>query len=122
LSGEDLDQIDNFQNKLEQAVEAGDVQSVGSFNHQIHRAINKASGSQRLTSVLKSTVNYVPLKYFEQIPGWAEASAHDHAPILKALRTEDANACRETMSEHIRHIGTLLIDHLDQIGRLDPAS
>lgn len=119
LTGADLDRVDQLQAELEAAAAAGDVATVDACNHQIHRAINKAPDARRLASVLSSTVNYVPLRYFEQIPGWSDASAHDHAPILAALRRRDADACREHMAEHVGHIGRLLVDHLDEIGVLE---
>jgi DNA-binding GntR family transcriptional regulator len=116
LTDEDIDCMESWQQELVTAAAAADVGAVDRLNHQIHRMINKASGSQRLARVLNSTVNYVPLKYFEQIPGWSEASAHDHAPILKALRAKDAEASRKAMCEHVQHIGALLIEHLETAG------
>ncbi len=118
----DMDTLDSFQQKLESAADNGDVQAVDSFNHQIHRAINKASDSERLASVLNSTVNYVPLRYFQQIPGWVEASVHDHAPIFTALRAKSPAKAQDAMAEHVWHIGNLLVEHLASLGRLDPAA
>ena len=50
------------------------------------------------------------------IEEWAEASAHDHEPIFRALEAGDADAARLAMAEHIQHIGLLLTEYLEQRG------
>ena len=105
-----------MQGQLEAAAAAGDVAEVDTLNHKIHRAINIIPDAQRLTSLLGITVHYVPLNYFGNIDGWAEASAHDHEPVFQALESGDADLARSAMAEHIRHIGRLLTDYLEQRG------
>jgi DNA-binding GntR family transcriptional regulator len=101
-----------LQAQLEKAADAGDVAAVDTLNHEIHRRINKASGSSRLAALLNQTVQYVPLHFFGAIEGWAQASAHDHSPIFDALAAADARQARKAMSAHIAHIGELLEAHL----------
>ncbi len=115
----DMDQLDKYQEGLEAASVRGDVESVDDFNHQIHLAIYAAAHSERLSSLLNSTVTYVPLRYiFQQVPNWDQTSVHDHGAILKALRTKSAANARDAMTEHVWNIGNLLIDHLEVLGRL----
>jgi DNA-binding GntR family transcriptional regulator len=102
----------DIQKRLEEAAQAGLVADVDALNHEIHRRINVASGSFRLAALLKQTVQYVPLRFFGTVDGWSEASAHDHGAVFAALEAGDVDATREAMSAHIRHIGELLIDHL----------
>jgi DNA-binding GntR family transcriptional regulator len=52
------------------------------------------------------------LRFFGTIEGWSHASAHDHSAIFDALDARDAEAARQAMSDHIVHIGTLLVAHL----------
>lgn len=118
IEDEDVRQLDALQQDLASSVNRGQFDEVDRLNHQIHRHINKLSNSHRLASALRSIVNYVPLKFFDLIPGWAEASAHDHAPILQALRDRDPDAARGAMAAHVLHIGSLLVEHLDQNGVL----
>ena len=101
-----------LQEQLARAAESGDAAAVDAYNHEIHRRINKASPSNRLGILLNQTVQYVPLRFFGTIEGWADASAHDHSAIFDAIEAGDADAARAAMSAHIVHIGELLLKHL----------
>ena len=118
MDAEELARIQGIQGELEAAAKGGEISRVDRLNHEIHRSINTASDSARMAAMLQQTVMYVPLGFFARIEGWAEASAHDHEPIFAALRSRDADAARSTMAEHIRHIGTLLVDHLNDHGAM----
>ncbi len=101
-----------LQAKLEDAADHGDAATVDQVNHEIHRRINKSAGSSRLAGLLNQTVQYVPLRFFGTIEGWSQASAHDHSAIFDAIEARDADAARRAMSDHIVHIGSLLVTHL----------
>ncbi len=118
LMAEDVDRLEGIQRQLEGAALSGDIAQVDRLNHEIHRKINTASNSFRMTRLLRQTVQYVPLGFFNRIEGWADASAHDHAPIFTSLRARDPDAAREAMAEHMRHVGRLLLDHLLTQGTL----
>lgn len=119
LTAEDVAALRRTHTELERAFEAGEHERVERLNHEIHRTINRADGTGRMTSLLSLTVQYVPRKYYGRVDGWAHASAHDHADIFEALETRDADAARRAMVEHARHIGALLVDHLRSSGALD---
>jgi DNA-binding GntR family transcriptional regulator len=101
-----------LQGQLEDAADRGNVTAVDAVNHEIHRRINKASSSPRLAALLNQTVQYVPLRFFGTIDGWSQASAHDHSAVFDALDARDGDAARKAMSDHIVHIGDLLVMHL----------
>jgi DNA-binding GntR family transcriptional regulator len=121
LDAEAIEQLRRLQKDLDTAAKKGDVTAVGELNDQIHRRINKSSRSDRLAALLKHTVQYVPLRFFGNVEGWAQASAQDHSAVLDALAAGDAEKARDEMSRHIRHIGELLIAHL-QSQRQTPGS
>lgn len=112
LTDAEIDRLGSVQDELTEAERAGETDLVDSLNHEIHRTINKASGSARMASLLNLTVNYVPLRFFGTIEGWPSASAHDHGEILAAVRARDPQAARTAMTAHIEHIGELLVAHL----------
>jgi len=107
-----------IRNRLLDAVERGETETetetetVERLNHDIHRAVNRAGGVGRLTSLLNLTAPYVPRNYYGRVQGWDHASAHDHEDIFPALETGDRESARAAMTRHVRHIGTLLIAHL----------
>lgn len=118
LGDDELDHLATLQHRIVEAERAGDAQLVDGLNHEFHRTINKASESSRMASLLNLTVSYVPLRFFGRIEGWPAASAHDHMAVLAALRSRDAAAARAAMSEHIHHVGELLVEHLATQGIL----
>lgn len=122
LPGSEVDRLRAVQRELETAARAGDATRVDQLNHEIHRTINKAPTAHRLTSMLTMTVHYVPLGYFGRVEGWADASSHDHDAIFDALAQRDPEAARAAMSEHVTHVGRLLIDHLTERGAFAPAT
>lgn len=119
MTPEDVARLRQYQERLSAAFEHGDVTDVDRLNHAVHRQINLASNSTKLTQLLLQTVRYVPLGFFEQIDGWADASAHDHEPIIDALGNRSRPRARKTMATHIQHIGSILIDHLRSKGTID---
>lgn len=121
LESAGIERLEQVQARLEAAARDRDADLVDRLNHEIHRTINRSSGSSRLTTLLALTVHYVPLGFFGRIEGWAEASAHDHSAVFAALRARDAEAARTAMAGHIRHIGRLLVDHLRAEGVLAEA-
>lgn len=118
LPDAEIDRMMAVQVDLDEAVRRGDTAAVDSHNHEIHRTINRASGSKRMAMLLRVTVQYVPLGFFGKVPGWAQASSHDHAAIFEALKRRDAPTARQAMTDHIMHIGDLLVEHLDSRGIL----
>src|SRR6185437_13391604 len=112
LDDAEILRLRELQELLERAAESGDAAAVDAYNHEIHRRINKASPSTRLGILLKQTVQYVPLRFFATIDGWADASAHDHSAIFDAIAAGDSEGARAAMSAHIVHVGELLQTHL----------
>jgi DNA-binding GntR family transcriptional regulator len=112
LDAQAVGALRDLQAKLEEAADRGDAAAVDRANHEIHRRINKASASHRLTALLNQTVQYVPLRFYGAIDGWSQASAHDHSAIFDALAARAPDAARKAMSAHIEHVGDLLIAHL----------
>lgn len=121
LTDADLEHLDSVQQALSAAVARGDSDAVVHLNHQLHRAVNRAATSPKLTWFLNLAVRYVPSRFFASIEGWDDAAAHDHAALIRALRAHDADAARSAMEDHIRHAGELLVSHLMRVGATAPA-
>ncbi|NMH97918.1 GntR family transcriptional regulator [Pseudonocardia acidicola] len=119
LPAEETAGIRGVQAELEAAAARGEAARVDELNHEIHRTINRAAGAHRLTSMLNLFVHYVPRNYYGQVPGWSDATTHDHEAIFAALEARDPDAARAAMTEHIRHIGRLLSEHLQGKGVFD---
>ncbi len=91
------------------------IAEIESLNFEFHRIIYQAANSAKISWVLGILLRYVPFHFQEQIPGWVEASVHDHGPILDALEERDAESVRKAMQEHIEHGGAILVEHLERV-------
>lgn len=116
ITDDDLEHLDDVQESLSAAVDRGDSEAVAHLNHQLHRGVNRMATSPKLAWFLSLSVRYVPSRFFASIEGWEEASSHDHAAVLAALRARDADAARSAMEEHVRHASELLVSHLVRVG------
>jgi DNA-binding GntR family transcriptional regulator len=102
-------------------VAATDADAQASWNHEFHKRINRAGGSRRLVSVLGLLSRSLPVRYFEFVPGWAEASARHHERILAALEQRDAHEAQRIMEHHVTEGGELAVGILQEMGYWDGA-
>lgn len=111
--------LNEFQEALEAAALAGEIGRLEALNHAFHRLINRAADAPKVAWLLSVGARYVPRRFYATITGWPEASARDHAAIISALATRDADAARESMASHVRHAGELLAQHLERTAKND---
>ncbi|MHB8463930.1 MAG: GntR family transcriptional regulator [Acidimicrobiales bacterium] len=114
------DELGRIDAAINLAAAAADVDEVERLNHAFHRLVNLAADSPKLSWMLSVSVRFAPRRFYATIPGWAEASARDHASILAAVRAGDAEAARAAMHRHIEHAGRLLAAHFDDPARSSP--
>jgi DNA-binding GntR family transcriptional regulator len=100
-------------------VAAPDADEQAYWNHEFHKRINRAGGSRRLVSVIALLSRSLPVRYFEFVPGWAEASARHHARILSALEQRDAHEAQRIMEHHVIEGGELAVGILQEMGYWD---
>jgi DNA-binding GntR family transcriptional regulator len=103
----------------ESFVAASDADAQAKWNHEFHKRINRAGGSQRLVSVLALLSRSLPVRYFEFAPGWAETSARHHERILVALEQRDAHEAQRLMEHHASESGELAVGILEEMGYWD---
>lgn len=108
-----------LQAELEVAAAAGEIGRLEALNHAFHRLINRAADAPKVAWLLSVGARYVPRRFYATITGWPDASARDHAAIIAALATSDADAARDSMSSHVRHAGELLAQHLERTAKTD---
>lgn len=119
LTADDVAELERLQRELDAAARRGGSDEVFRINHRIHRAVHRPGMSNRLASQLRTTLRYVPRRYYGEVPGWVQASTDDHAAIFAGLRERDAGAARAAMAGHMRHVGRLLVDHLEGLGAFE---
>ena len=106
---------------LERAVEERDADRIAALEYQFHRTINVAADSRKLAYVLRSASHYLPRRFFTADEHWRDAVNKDHAVILTAIETGDAEAAQRAMEAHVLDGQQRLVAHLDEIGFWAPA-
>jgi DNA-binding GntR family transcriptional regulator len=115
IDADSLAAVEVLQARLETVAAADEGRAFEQLNDDFHARINDSARSPRLVWLYNAAL---PLpRYFSTIPGWIEASLRDHRRILAALRAHDVEGSRSLMSDHVRHAGELLVQHLKQDGR-----
>ena len=108
----DVRALENLQTDLDAAAERRDYDRVEQLNFEFHRTIYRLARAPKISWLLGATLRYAPREFFAAVPGWPEASAHDHHAVLTALRDLDGEAARAAMSKHVTGAGALLAEHL----------
>lgn len=103
-----------IQKELEDAAQRDDITTVEELNFEFHRALYRLAASPKILWLLRATLRYAPRRFYPTIGGWPESTVHDHADIIVALRSADAEAARAAMLAHIRVAGDLLAKHLQE--------
>jgi DNA-binding GntR family transcriptional regulator len=102
----DLNELNEVHQAHVEAASAGD--GTESLNHHFHRRINLVADAPRLAWMLSISTKFAPRRFFATVPGWAEASAREHAAIIEAIADRDAGQARAAMMRHVENAGDLL--------------
>jgi DNA-binding GntR family transcriptional regulator len=115
MGPDDLRQLTEVHEALRKAAADGDGELVENLNHDFHRRINLTAGAPRLAWMLSISTKFAPRRFFATIPGWSMASAQDHAAIISAISSRDAEAARAAMMQHMENAGELLAANFDSV-------
>jgi DNA-binding GntR family transcriptional regulator len=109
-------QLESINQSFEQASSDDDVEAMARFGHAFHRAINLAADSPRLTLLMGSVANQLPLRFYAAIEGRLHDTEEQHPPLLEAVRGRKVRKVRSLMEQHILGGADRLIETLEQRG------
>lgn len=109
--------VDDF----EAATTTGDADGVVSAQYAIHRSINRASSSDKLSRFLSNAARYMPYRLYAEDPAWRAHALEDNRRMLEALRAGDLDVAHEVVDREFSNGARLLIDHLEKAGVWDEA-
>jgi DNA-binding GntR family transcriptional regulator len=92
------------------------AQRVAELNNEFHRTVNQIPDASRLRWFLRAATRYIPRRYYEEVPGWVEASVAEHSALLEALERHDAVAAEQHTVEHVLRAGRMVVTHLSDVG------
>jgi DNA-binding GntR family transcriptional regulator len=123
LAGDaDIDELEALHLELIAAAKRNDLEELEAKNHEFHRHINRLAQSRKLLWALGMVTQYVPRRFYADIPGWPQSTVDDHSMILKAIRSRDPENIGRAVRAHLEHAGELLASHFDaRLEGLTPA-
>ena len=104
---------------FETAAVTGDPDRVVSAQYAIHRSINRASRSDKLSRFLNNAARYMPYRLYAEDPDWRSTALEDNRRMLEALRTGDVETAHAVVDREFTNGADLLIAHLQRAGVWD---
>lgn len=104
---------------FESSATAGDADGVVHAQYAIHRSINRASQSDKLSRFLSNAARYMPYRLYAEDPQWRETALEDNRRMLEALQAGDLDTAHEVIDSEFASGARLLIEHLDRAGVWD---
>jgi DNA-binding GntR family transcriptional regulator len=92
-----------------------------SLNYEFHRVINRAGGSRRLLSVLRTLSNSMPSQFFASNSEWGfrDQTFDEHDQIVEFIRSGDGAGARAALTNHFEHTGQQAVRTLQSAGFWD---
>ncbi|ASU78286.1 GntR family transcriptional regulator [Actinopolyspora erythraea] len=113
ITEERLERLRTLQHELSRADESGDTATAAESLTRFHRELGEASGAHKLAWFFELASRYAPREQALAAAGWPRSCVREHGAVLRALESGDPGSAEETMREHLRTLGKLLIDYLD---------
>lgn len=85
------------------------------MNHEFHRIINRAAGSQRIVSMMQLLGRSLPMPYQDFPAEWLEEANRQHQDIVEAFRRRDTLATQRAMEQHINASARHAIEVLERL-------
>lgn len=99
----------------ERMLAADNLNEQQDLNHEFHRMINRAAGSQRMSSMLQLLSRSLPMPYQDFPPEWLEEANRQHREIVEAFRRRDTLAAQRAMEQHINASARHAIEVLEAL-------
>lgn len=105
--------------EFETADRLADADGIIRAQYAIHRSINLAARSDKLSRFLSNAGRYLPYGLYAEDPEWRAAALEDNRRMLEALRTGDVATAHSVVDEEYGKGARLLITHLERAGVWD---
>lgn len=109
MTPEKLEEITRLRDEVAEAItQDGDIALA---NWRFHRAINLASESQRLITLLAQTGRLIPANFFKLFPAQIPCTMEDHIGLVDSLANRDHAQAGERMIRHFNNARQMLVEH-----------
>jgi len=107
MTTEQIEEVRALAERVRAAAAGG--QDLAGPNFLFHRAVNRASDSVRLLTLLRQTGRIIPTDFFHLVPEQSTCALPEHDEIVAALAARDAAGARRIAEEHLVTAGRLLV-------------
>lgn len=101
------------------AAARADADGVVRAQYAIHRSVNRASQSDKLSRFLSNAARYLPYRLYAEDEVWRAAALQDNLRMLEALRTGDVGTAHAVIDAEFSNGARLLVSHLERAGVWD---
>ncbi|MBA4393869.1 MAG: hypothetical protein C0407_09985 [Desulfobacca sp.] len=103
ISPEKLKAIGNLLDRMDRAMEAGDIESFSELDYEFHHALGQTAGNRILFKTLENIKDLLRYQQsmINQLPNIVQSSAVSHREIFEAIRRKDAVSAGSAMTKHI---------------------
>ena len=112
MDDEDLAALSDLHDRMMNAADLAEQQRM---NHEFHRIINRAAGSQRIVSMMQLLGRSLPMPYQDFPVEWLEEANRQHKDIVEAFRQRDTLAAQRAMEQHINASARHAIEVLERL-------
>ncbi|MCX8117449.1 MAG: GntR family transcriptional regulator [Desulfobacterota bacterium] len=105
ISDKELDQLNRFIQKAEEALKRGKIGEVFKWNTRFHDALHSMIGDKRQLLRLMVDIRKFVLRYRKdtlRYPDGGKRAVEGHRKVIMALQLRDPDLCERVMREHIR--------------------
>lgn len=95
ITDADIDELEELNAALAEAVSRRDPEAVMSAEFAFHRALNRPAGRVKLAWFLLHAARYMPPLVYAADQTWGTAAVENHRQLIAALRVRDAPAAAE---------------------------
>ncbi len=99
--GVDISQIEEVYMLSEETMKNNDYKAYSDLNQSFHMAIWETAGNSKIISILSTMWNGLSMGYQVSEEEYAKTSFSEHTQILEIIRSNDEEAARKIMYEHI---------------------
>ena len=116
INGKVLDDINKCLDRMNKALEAGNVKEFGELNHQFHELIYQQSPISRLKKMIADIWDGTEKTrtVFRLSNDRPREALQEHYELLDAIVNKDGDKVEQLMREHRQHVAAILIDHLSK--------
>ncbi|GAY18847.1 GntR family transcriptional regulator [Mycobacterium sp. shizuoka-1] len=116
LTDEQIDELDEANDRLAAAVDAGDPAEIGAAEFAFHRLLNRGAGRMKLAWFLLHAARYMPPQIYVTDASWGDSAIGIHRRLIAALRQRDKATLVELSGAEFNDGVQRLMEQLERNG------